>query len=131
MFNLIKFYFMNKKTRKLIVGVIALLFGVGLNLQYALGDYGLTSNSLVRQVLAATTGGNGGGTSRPNDLNPCGDCNIAGGPGANSCACTAESFSIFGDTYQGKSCTVSTFPGYYSCCRKDANGLCKCPACEG
>ena len=39
----------------LVSGAVALLLGMGLNLQYALDDYGLTSN-VVNQVMAQTTG---------------------------------------------------------------------------
>lgn len=41
-------------------GVFALLMGLGLNLEYALDDYGLKSNSLNLFVLAqASTSGGG------------------------------------------------------------------------
>ncbi|RHO71489.1 hypothetical protein DW083_11450 [Parabacteroides sp. AF48-14] len=40
----------------LVSGAVALLLGMGLNLQYALDDYGLYSNDIVISVYAQRTG---------------------------------------------------------------------------
>lgn len=64
----------------------------------------------------------------------CGDCNVAGGSGANSCSCTGGTVSvdtpIGGIGGGGAACDVSVNPGYYACCYKDAKGFCRCPSCK-
>ena len=45
-----------KKKAVLLIGALMLLFGMGMNLQYALNDYGLAENKAVNQVLAQITG---------------------------------------------------------------------------
>ena len=44
-----------KKKAVLLIGALMLLLGMGINLQYALDDYGWADNLAV-QVLAAVTG---------------------------------------------------------------------------
>lgn len=50
---------MKKKNIISLVGVVALLMGLGLNLEYALDDYGLKSNSLNLFVLAQASNSGG------------------------------------------------------------------------
>ena len=45
-----------KKKAVLLIGALMLLLGMGMNLQYALNDYGLAENKAVNQVLAQITG---------------------------------------------------------------------------
>ncbi len=45
-----------KKKAVLLIGAVMLLLGMGMNLQYALDDYGLAENNAVNQVLAQITG---------------------------------------------------------------------------
>lgn len=45
-----------KKKAVLLIGASMLLLGMGMNLQYALDDYGLADNKAVNQVLAQITG---------------------------------------------------------------------------
>ena len=40
-----------KKKAVLLIGALMLLLGMGMNLQYALNDYGLAENKAVNQVL--------------------------------------------------------------------------------
>ncbi|MCF2660384.1 hypothetical protein JQM83_14490 [Parabacteroides distasonis] len=116
-----------KKTM-LLVGAIALLSGMGLNLQYALDDYELADNRMIALWADGTkTGDDGSGTG--NTPTGCDDCNLAGGAGATSCSCTTGSISALGISATGKGCDVSTGSGYYSCCRVTMNGACKCPSC--
>ncbi len=67
-----------KKKAVLLIGAAMLFLGMGMNLQYALDDYGLAKNNAVIAIWAqqiqtgkdpAGTGGNDGG---------CKDCNLAG-----------------------------------------------------
>lgn len=60
----------------------------------------------------------------------CSSCNVSGGKGAASCACTGGSITVGGVGGGGASCDVSVFPGYYACCYKDAKGICRCPSCK-
>lgn len=50
---------MKKKNIISLAGVVALLMGLGLNLEYALDDYGLKSNSLNLFVLAQASNSGG------------------------------------------------------------------------
>ena len=50
---------MKKKNIISLAGVVALLMGLGLNLEYALDDYGLQSNSLNLFVLAQASNSGG------------------------------------------------------------------------
>ena len=54
---------MKKKNIISLAGVVALLMGLGLNLEYALDDYGLKSNSLNLFVLAQASNSGGGVTN--------------------------------------------------------------------
>ena len=54
---------MKKKNIISLAGVVALLMGLGLNLEYALDDYGLKSNSLNLFVLAQASNSGGLGVS--------------------------------------------------------------------
>ena len=45
-----------KKKAVLLIGALMLLLGMGINLQYALDDYGLAENNAVNQVLVQITG---------------------------------------------------------------------------
>lgn len=45
-----------KKKAVLLIGALMLFLGMGMNLQYALNDYGLAENKAVNQVLAQITG---------------------------------------------------------------------------
>ena len=104
-----------------------LLLGMGMNLQYALDDYGLAENNAVIAVWAqqTKTGEDPAGTG--NTKKGCQDCNLAGGGGATSCSCESGSISALGVSASG--CSVSTGSGYYSCCRVTSDGLCSCPSC--
>ena len=97
-----------KKKAVLLIGALMLLLGMGMNLQYALDDYGLADNNAVIAVWAQQT--------KTGD-DPAGTC-ISG------------SVSAFGVTATGKGCEVSTGTGYYSCCRVTSDGLCRCPSCK-
>lgn len=117
-----------KKKAVLLIGALMLLLGMGMNLQYALDDYGLADNNAVIAVWAqqTKTGDDPAGTG---DIQKgCRDCNLAGGGGATSCSCISGSVSAFGVTATGKGCEVSTGTGYYSCCRVTSDGLCRCPS---
>lgn len=119
-----------KKKAVLLIGALMLLLGMGMNLQYALDDYGLADNNAVIAVWAqqTKTGDDPAGTG---DIQKgCRDCNLAGGGGATSCSCISGSVSAFGVTATGKGCEVSTGTGYYSCCRVTSDGLCRCPSCK-
>jgi len=121
-----------KKKAVLSVGVMMSLVGMGLNLQYALDDYGLADNNAVIAVWAEQTKTGGDGTGNgADDINFCDDCNKAGGPGAVSCECTSSSVSVGGSGGGGDHCSVSVGEGYYACCRKTKAGTCACPACKG
>lgn len=53
------------KTKKLVlsVGMGVFMLGIGLNVQYALDDYGLVKNSLHTEVLAQSNGSGSGSES--------------------------------------------------------------------
>ena len=118
----------------LLVGAIALLSGMGLNLQYALDDYELADNRMIALWADGTnTGDDGGGTGESgsvSDSQPCLDCNKSGGPGSTSCTCTSGSVVVGGNGGGGENCSVTVRDGYYACCRKDQQGLCNCPSCK-
>lgn len=87
-----------KKKAVLLIGALMLLLGMGMNLQYALDDYGLADNNAVIAVWAqqTKTGDDPAGTG---DIQKgCRDCNLAGGGGATSCSCISGSVSAFGVT---------------------------------
>lgn len=68
-----------KKKAVLLIGALMLLLGMGMNLQYALDDYGLADNNAVIAVWAqqTKTGDDPAGTG---DIQKgCRDCNLAGG----------------------------------------------------
>ena len=124
-----------KKKAMLLIGALILLLGMGMNLQYALDDYGFNNCNLQAIILvqASETGEDPSGTGGPGsaaDLNPCDDCNKAGGVGAVSCECTSSSVSVGGSGGGGDHCSVSVGTGYYACCRKTSAGTCACPACK-
>lgn len=81
------------------------------------------------KVESLTLGENGSTTLS------CLDCNVAGGRGAVSCACTGGSIGVEipviggGISGGGASCEVTVGNGYFACCYKDSNGLCRCPSC--
>lgn len=52
-----------KNIKLTILGTVALLLAVGLNVRHALNDYGIRDNKLHVEVLAQTNGSNGGGGS--------------------------------------------------------------------
>ena len=55
---------MKRKLFILAAGAILIAFGLGLNIQHALNDYGIADNSLHTQVLAqSSSSGDGSGTS--------------------------------------------------------------------
>ena len=56
-----------KKKAVLLIGALMLLLGMGMNLQYALNDYGLAENKAVNQVLAQITGSTETGILRERD----------------------------------------------------------------
>lgn len=119
-------YLHMKKYVVLGIGITMMLFGMGLNLHYALDDYGLGNKNVAITVMAQTTktGDDGSGTWEK----ACKDCNVAGGAGATSCSCDAAQFGFVIDG-KGRSCNVSTASGYYSCCRINDDGSCSCPSC--
>ncbi|MDR2144888.1 MAG: hypothetical protein LBE91_00305 [Tannerella sp.] len=43
---------MNKKKILSVIGVVALLMGVGMNVEHAVNDYGMHGNGLMKFVLA-------------------------------------------------------------------------------
>ncbi|WP_158712862.1 hypothetical protein [Parabacteroides pacaensis] len=80
---------MNKKYFLMGAGALFLLLGSGLNIQYALNNYGITKNSLHVEVLAQTNnsggdgsgsnGGNGSGEGGGNTTTPGGKTSGGGG----------------------------------------------------
>lgn len=58
-----------KKITSLIIGLMAFLFAISLNFNYALNNYGITKNTLVNAVLAqtSTTGEESGSNSGNNN----------------------------------------------------------------
>lgn len=59
----------------------------------------------------------------------CNDCNVSGGKGAISCSCTGGTISTPPIGGGGAACDVTVGSGYFACCYKDKNGICKCPSC--
>jgi hypothetical protein len=114
-----------KKEVLTIVGVLAFLFAIGLNVRHALNDYGVKDNKLHVEVLAQSGCGGGdgcGGGSGGSGGSGGGDCGgggvtvecrtncDAGGCGASKCSITYVLFGV------SVTLSVEAWPGYYACC---------------
>ena len=91
-----------KKKISIILGVLALILAVGLNVRHAMNDYGVKESKLHIEVLACTYGG----------------CMICGGDPGPSWKCQAGCCS--GSSY----CDVNSCwkEAWYSCCSVTCDG---------
>lgn len=76
---------MKKKKLFLLLGMGLFMLGIGLNIQYALDEYGLVKNSLHTEVLAQTNSSGGDGSGSGSGSGGSGD---TGGSGGGSGQCT-------------------------------------------
>lgn len=97
-----------KKTMKWI-GLLAFIFTLVTNLQYAILDYDLKESGIGYALIARTNSG-----EPPN-------CSCAGGTGASACGCSRSVLGI------EDSCSVECRAGSYACCKKSGGELtCDC-----